>query len=116
MNNEVKSADYRVWHEASTNTVYVEGTLRLAGTEAYQPIQDLMESALSADPSELILDLKQLEFLNSSGINLLAKFTIFARKKASVPVTVKGSKKIAWQSKSLPNLQKLYPPLKLEIE
>lgn len=116
MNNEVKTAEYRVWHEESTNTIYVEGTLRLSGTEAYQPIQDLMEGVLANDPPELILDLKKLEFLNSSGINLLAKFTIFARKKGSVPLTVKGSKKIPWQSKSLPNLQKLYPPLKLEIE
>ena len=116
MNNEVKTSEYRVWHEESTNTVYVEGTLRLSGTEAYQPIQDLMEAALAKEPAELIVDLKQLEFLNSSGINLLAKFTISARKKATVPVTVKGSKKIPWQSKSLPNLQKLYPPLKLEID
>src|SRR5260221_345087 len=103
MNNEVKTAEYRVWYDEPNHTVYVEGTLRLSGTEAYQPIQDLMDGALATDPAALIVDLKQLEFLNSSGINLLAKFTISVRKKGTVPVTVKGSKKIPWQSKSLPN-------------
>ena len=110
---EIKTADYTVWTEGAT--IHYEGTLRLSGTDAYQPILDVMQQVLAEKPSTLVLDLTQLEFLNSSGINLLAKFTIELRKLPDLPVKVLGSTKIPWQSKSLPNLQKLHKGVELVI-
>jgi len=110
---EIKTHEYRVWADGSD--IHYEGTMRLSGTEAYQPIQALMDAVLAARPPQIILDLTELEFLNSSGINLLAKFTIEVRKQASAALIVKGSARIPWQSKSLPNLKKLFPALALEI-
>ena len=110
---ELKTADYNVWTEGAV--IHYEGTLRLSGTDAYQPILDLMQSVLAAKPQTLVMDLTQLEFLNSSGINLLAKFTIELRKQPDLPVKVLGSTRIPWQSKSLPNLQKLHKGVELVI-
>jgi hypothetical protein len=110
---EIKTADYTVWTEGAT--IHYEGTLRLSGTDAYQPILDMMQGMLAGKPEKLVLDLTQLEFLNSSGINLLAKFTIELRKQPDVGMQVLGSTRIPWQSKSLPNLQKLHKGVELVI-
>lgn len=110
---EIKTNDYRVWADGAT--IHYEGTMRLSGTDAYAPILEIMQAVLATQPQAIVLDLTELEFLNSSGINLLAKFTIEVRKKGSVGLSVKGSTRIPWQSKSLPNLKKLYPAVELEI-
>ncbi|MEO3389444.1 STAS domain-containing protein [Mesorhizobium sp. CAU 1741] len=110
---EIKTNEYRVWSEGAT--IHYEGTMRLSGTEAYAPILEMMDNILASKPSTIVLDLTALEFLNSSGINLLAKFTIQVRKQENVGMLVKGSTRIPWQSKSLPNLKKLYPAVDLVI-
>jgi hypothetical protein len=110
---EIKTGDYTIWTEGAT--IHYEGTLRLSGTDAYQPILDMMQKVLSDKPQAVVLDLTQLEFLNSSGINLLAKYTIELRKHPDVGLKVLGSTRIPWQSKSLPNLQKLHKGVELVI-
>jgi hypothetical protein len=47
---------------------------------------------------------------------MLSKFVIGFRKRKNVQLVVIGSKNIPWQAKSLKNLEKLLPGLKLQVE
>ena len=110
---EIRDENYRIW--AENGCVYFDGVLRLAGPEAYAPIYSLAVAILHEKHERVIFDLTSLEFLNSSGINLLAKLTIEARKQSMAHVVIKGTSQYPWQAKSLPNLKKLYPQLDLQI-
>jgi hypothetical protein len=68
------------------------------------------------EPATITLDLRELEFLNSSGINVISKFVLKVRQKNTSQILVRGSKTIPWQGKSLKNLQRLMPSLQLELE
>jgi len=103
---EIKGGNYRVWYDPTEVTVFFEGILRLSGTQEYQPIEELLEKVLLTNPKIVTLDLRGLNFLNSSGINVLYKFAIATRKKGELQLVVRGSKNIPWQGKSLPNLKK----------
>lgn len=113
---EINGEDFTIHYDAQTTTLSFQGSLRLAGTESYQPVLDLLSDVQSDSPATITLDLKQLEFLNSSGISMLSKFVISVRKQESSHIVVKGSTTIPWQSKSLKNLKRLMPSLELVLE
>ena len=112
---EIKTDDYSIWHDPETSTVFFRGFLRLDGMEEYQPVMDLLLSAMDQTSTGFIINLRELEFLNSSGISMLSMFVVRVRQKGDVKLALQGSDKILWQTKSLKNLQRLMPSLVLEF-
>lgn len=114
----IEGESYSVTYEPETKTIHFSGSLRLSGMKEYTPIVELMNAAADgAMESRVILNLRELEFLNSSGIGMLSKFAIGMRKRETIEILVKGDRAIAWQGKSLKNLKRLMPEkLILEFE
>lgn len=113
---EVKKDDYRVWYDPATATVNFEGLIRESQISDYKPLEELLEEVIAQKPPVISMNLKELEFLNSSGMTILSRFVIGVRNKKMIQLVVRGSQKIAWQNKSLPNWQRLMPGLTLEYE
>ena len=86
----------------------MNGTLRLQDKDEYREIFELLTRAANETTGlPLRLDMKDLVFLNSSGISSLSLFIIRMRK-LDKDITIMGSETIPWQMKSLKNFQKLY--------
>ena len=113
---EINTKDYSIQYDRATETVTCCGSFRLSQMEEWAPIVDLLNKVADGEPKMIVLDLRKLEFLNSSGINILSKFVIKVRQQKHTQISVKGSKQIPWQGKSLKNLQRLMPSLILDIE
>lgn len=113
---EIETGDYSVCYSPDTTTVTFQGSLRLSGIDEYAPIVMLLNDLANSEPPKITLNLRKLEFLNSSGINVLSKFVIKVRQKGTMQMVVQGSKTIPWQGKSLKNLQRLMPSLQLEFD
>lgn len=111
---EIKSSDYRVWVEPEGPTVRFEGVLRLPGVEAYREISELL-TKVSAAAAAVTLDMRELQFLNSAGINMIYKFALSLRSQRTALV-VRGSSKIGWQSKSLRTLGRFVESFEIHFD
>ena len=113
---EVKGEDYIVQFNPDSVSVYFQGELSLDGPTEYAPITNLLNEVAESEPNTMTIDLRNLVFVNSSGISMFSKFVLSMRKQAGVQLVVLGANDMPWQGKSLKNLEKLLPGLKLEIE
>jgi hypothetical protein len=113
---ELKGEDYTVSFNSDNNTVEFSGSMRLRDSEEYQSLSDMLNEFQESITDNLILDFKNLKFMNSSGINTISKFVIKSRKADRINLIVYGNKDISWQQKSLANLQKLWSKVNVEIE
>ena len=112
---KVTGDEYQILYDPNTSTVEFTGSLRLLGASSYGPIIELLDEIVDQKPKIITVQLKNLQFLNSSGINALSKFIIRVRNEKQSEIVVHGTEAYPWQSKSLRNLQRLMPELRLEI-
>ena len=115
--NIIEGEGYTVEYNEGTETVAFRGTMRLKTSADYAPINQLLTRAYNAaGEGKLTLDFRQLQFLNSSGINTVSRFVIVSRKQNTASLAVLGSKDVYWQQKSLTNLQRLWKNVEIDIQ
>lgn len=113
---EINGDDYSVKFDDVSSMISFAGSLRLCGTKGYAVITDLLEKALEMDKELITMDLKELQFLNSTGITTISKFIIKTKNRGVTKLIIKGNGKITWQKKTLKHLIRLMPTLILEME
>lgn len=113
---QIKDEDYRVVYDELTVTFTFYGALRLRGADEYKPIVNLLDRITVSPPDQVTLDVRHLQFLNSSGINVLFRFAIKLRNFANCELLVLGSAQVPWQNKSLRNITRLMPKATLQLD
>ncbi|MFC1974983.1 hypothetical protein ACFLXQ_01130 [Chloroflexota bacterium] len=106
---KVKGDTYQVTYDLEKAIVAFRGKVRLWRATDYEPIIQLLNEVAIAAPQKITLDLRELEFLNSSGIDILLRFVIKIRNQQSSQLVVWGGETIPWQEKSLSNMERLMP-------
>lgn len=103
--------EYNIFAEG--NTLYLSGFLRLMSPYDYNEPFTLIKDSLEDKYTEIVVDITQLSFLNSSGITALAKLILLA-KKNNIVFILRGSAEKHWQKKSFDCLSKLYDQFLIE--
>ncbi len=111
----IHGESFEIRLEEENSTVLFKGALRLCGTEDYAPILDMLKETLTSPATPIVLDLRELNFLNSSGITMLSRFVMEARDRPGVDVQVLASESVPWHGRSLRNLQRLMPRLSIRL-
>lgn len=115
---EIKTDKHRIRYNAEQALIICEGSLMLNGAPAYEPILDLMKQAAEQQQQELAIDIRELKFLNSSGINMMTKFVMYVSDIKMLDLKIKCIvyEKVAWQKKLAINLQRLMPELLIQAD
>ncbi|HID99270.1 MAG TPA: hypothetical protein EYP59_03145 [Thiotrichaceae bacterium] len=116
---EIKTEKYNVIYNSEIAKMTFKGSLLLNGAKEYEPILQLLNMAAEQQqPNTLTIELRDLRFLNSSGINMMTKFVINVCdiKTLELGLVIVGDKKIAWQEKLSKNLRRLMPSLVVKLE
>lgn len=115
---EIVAKKYRLTYEAETARVSCHGSLFLNGNKEYEPLLSFLKEAADQQSTNLTLDLRNLEFLNSSGINTIMQFVTYVgdSKPTQFKFTVLVSKNNLFHRKLSANLQRLLSSLQVEFE
>ncbi|OQW92231.1 MAG: hypothetical protein BWK79_15095 [Beggiatoa sp. IS2] len=115
---EIRADRYRIHCDLTTMTVVCEGALLLSGVEEYHPILQLLKEMIDQQPNKMTIDLRELKYLNSSGINMFARFAMYAqdKKQPAFELTMMGKKQIYWHERIFKNLKRLLPTLTVELD
>lgn len=111
---EIAGDKYRVVYDPAVSVVAFQGILRLK--DRFPLTKRLIDAVAEADPKEVTLDVRQLEFLNSNGVVLLFKFIADLHDLTSGQIIVRGSMRYSWQVRWLKDMSKFMPELQLDWE
>ncbi|MBV7332397.1 hypothetical protein KFU94_30035 [Chloroflexi bacterium TSY] len=113
--NEIVHDDFQVVYDPAMATIVFTGMLRLPGAE-YEPIAALMDRVTETELAVITLDLRELSFLNSYGINIISRFVMKLEQREATQLVVRGNGAHPWQAKSLRILPRLMRAVTIEFE
>ncbi len=94
--------------------IKIKGSMRLANLTEYAKVQEYLTN-IAKLTEQLTIDMKELTFLNSSGITTISMFILNTKKIGKPTIKVFGAKNISWQEKSLGNFHKLWNEVVIEV-
>lgn len=112
---EIRSEDYHIVYNPDTATIICSGLLRLQGDDEYAPIIQLLNDVADRKSEKIMLDMRELRFLNSPGLNMFFQFINRVCQQKS-RLVIRGARHIPWHNKSFENLKRLVSGLSFEIE
>ncbi|RKZ88433.1 MAG: hypothetical protein DRR19_12550 [Candidatus Parabeggiatoa sp. nov. 1] len=110
----IETNEYQIVRDFTNATISLQGKLRLKSVKEYNPIVEMFDQLIDQEPPVVMLNLRDLRFINSSGINVLSKFLLKVQRKNASQLTVQVSEQYAWQKKVLKSLKRIMPELQLE--
>ena len=110
----INTEDYRVECIEEGKAV-LKGTMRLPSPTSYEQPFEPIKSGIEQQPGLYIIDISELEYLNSSGLTAFARLFILARTKET-PLKIVGKDSIPWQKTSIRSLQKLWDKIQIELQ
>ena len=113
---EIRGDDYCVRYDPTTVTLTCQGLLRLYGAEGYAHIVELFNKVAEQKPATITLNLRELEIVNSPGVNMLSNFVIKLSQTNASQLIIQATHQYPWQDKLVKNLQRLMTELKVEFE
>jgi len=111
---EIKTEEYSVRYDETSNTVYWTGIMRLTAGQEYEPILQLVDQIAALGVEKITLDFQKLRSINSYGISMLVRFIFAVDSKKTIELLVQGAKEISWQQKWANNFQRLMPKLQMQ--
>ena len=111
---EIVGHRYEVKYDVDAGIVNCMGRFRLIKSE-YEPISDLLREVVHREHNAVTLNLRELEYLNSSGIKTFYEFVIDLRNREKTQLRIEGNNSFKWQKSILENCQRLMPDLEVEM-
>lgn len=111
---EIKDENYSVFLDEEKAEVKMEGELRLQQKE-YITIRNLFNHALELGMENLVVDISELKYMNSSGITAFFTFILKVKESGAFTVKIIGNARYKWQVMTIDGFKKAWKEIKTEF-
>lgn len=113
---KLTETDYSLDYDETSKTVKISGKIRLPKLRDYDRIKRFLnETAEITGNNPIILDLKDLNNINSSGITILSTFTIGLRKANKPGMEIISNQNYDWQKRYVAALKELWNKVNITV-
>ena len=110
----IEREGYKLTYE--TGVIKISGKLSIM-LEEYEEIERFFDEIVESNPAALTLDLKELEYLNSSGIKTICvNLLLEADEIEDFRMKILCSKQYTWQKETIPTFEDLMNDMEIVFE